>query len=63
MTYSNLGGNQITLVQNEDKMLMGCFLLEIFLNRPASCAQRITSIQNMQDDIGGVNDLVCEVLY
>lgn len=62
MTYSNLGRDQVTLVQNENKMLVWCFLLKIFLNRSAACSQRITGVQNMQDDIGGIYDLVCIVL-
>lgn len=49
ITYSNLGGNQITLVQNEDKMLVWRLFLKILFDRPTTCSQGISSVQNMQD--------------
>lgn len=57
-TYSNLGRNKVDLVQHEHKMLVRGFLAEVFLNTPAAGALRVAGVDNMQNDIGRVNDLV-----
>ena len=57
-TYRYPGGNQIDLVQNKHKMLVRCFLTDVFLNVAAARTQRITRIKNVQNHVAAVNDLV-----
>lgn len=51
MTYSNLSGRQITLVQNEYEMLMWRFLLKIFLNGLTACSQGVMSVEDVQNNV------------
>lgn len=46
-TYCDLRGDQITLVQDEDKVLVWGFLFEIFLDRTTASSKRIASVQDV----------------
>lgn len=50
-TYSSLGRNKIDLVQHEDKMLVRSLSGKVFLNVTTPGSQRISSIDNVQDNI------------
>lgn len=47
MTYGNFGGNQIALVQDENKMLVWCLLPEVLFNRSTPCSEGIPSVQDV----------------
>lgn len=57
-TYTNASGNQITLVENKDQMLVRSLVAQVLLDTAASGTDGITSIEDVDDNVGRVNDLV-----
>ena len=58
MTYSDPIWYQVALVNNQDDLLVGFFLLDKFKNRLAKRSHRIPSIENVQNDVWGVDNFV-----
>lgn len=57
-TYCYLGGHQIDLVQDEDEMLVGGLGANVLLDTATSGAVGVAGIQDVQDNVAGVDDLV-----
>jgi hypothetical protein len=57
-TYSSPGGHKIDLVQHVDEVLVCLFFSKVFDDRLAPCAERITGVQDMNDDVRGIENLV-----
>lgn len=51
MTHRNACGHQIALVKDENEVLMWCLLPDVFFYRLASCPNRVSAIQDMNNDI------------
>lgn len=58
VTYSHPVGNQVTFIDDQDYLLVRLFFLDIVKDGVAHCAKGITGVKYMQDDVGGVDDLV-----
>jgi hypothetical protein len=58
VTYSYFGRNKIDLVQDEDEMLVWCFCADVLFHTSTPCTIRVTSVENMQNNIARVDDLV-----
>jgi hypothetical protein len=58
VTYSNLRRDKIDLVQHEDEMLVWRFGPDVLLHTATSCTVGVASVENVQDDIGRVDDFV-----
>jgi hypothetical protein len=56
-THSNPSRNQVDLVQNVNNLLALLLLRQVRLNRVAASSHRVTGVENMEDNVGGVNDL------
>jgi hypothetical protein len=57
-TYSHPGWYEITLVEHKDEMLVWSLGFQVALNIATTGALGISGIQNVNDNIRGVNDLV-----
>ena len=57
-TYCYLGGDQIDLVQDEDQVLVRRLSTDVLLDTATTGAIRVTGIQDVEDNITGVDDLV-----
>jgi len=57
-TYGSPGGNKIDLVQDIHEMLVRLLLSQVLDNRLTPRTERIPSIENMDDNIGRVENLV-----
>lgn len=51
-TYGNPGGNKVNLVEHIHKMFMCLFLSQVLDDGLTPRTQRISCIQNVDDDIG-----------
>ena len=58
LTHSSPCRDEIDLVQDIDEMLVCLLLPQVLDNRLTPGTKRIPSVQNMNDDIGGIEDLV-----
>jgi len=50
-TYCYTGGDQVTLVQNKDQVLVRGFFLEILLDAETSCSNGTSGIENVDNHI------------
>jgi hypothetical protein len=57
-TYSYFTGHKIYLVQYKNEMFVRRFCADVFFNTATSCSIGITRIQNVENDIGRVDDFV-----
>eukprot|EP00760_Papus_ankaliazontas_P029821 PhM_4_TR4484/c1_g1_i1/m.73467 len=51
-------GYEITLVQNKHKVLVALLLADVVLDEAAAGAHRVACVDNVHDDVAGVDDLV-----
>lgn len=58
VTYGHPVGNQVAFIDDQDYLLVRFFLLDIVKDGVAHCAKGIAGVKYMQDDVGGVDDLV-----
>ena len=58
LTHSSPCGDEIDLVQDINEMLVCILLPEVLDNRLTPGTKRIPGVQNMNDDIGRIEDLV-----
>lgn len=57
-TYGNPGGNKVNLVEHIHKMFMCLFLSQVLDDGLTPRTQRISCIQNVDDDIGRIENFV-----
>jgi len=57
-THGNPGGDEVNLVEDVDKVLVRLLLAEVLHNRLAAGAEGVTSVEDVDDDIGRVEHLV-----
>lgn len=58
MTYGNPSGNKINLVEDINKMLMRLFLSQVLDDGFTPRTQRISCIQDMDNDIGRIQNFI-----
>jgi hypothetical protein len=56
-THRYPAGNQIDLVEDVDDLLLALLLGEVALNALAAGAEGISGIEDVQDDVGRIDDL------
>lgn len=57
-TYGNPSRDEINLIEEEDEVLVRLFVADVLLDASAAGAHGVTSIENVDDDVGRVDDLV-----
>lgn len=57
-TYSHGARHQIALVEDEDEVLVGRLSLEILFDAPTPRSQRVSRVEDMEDDVARVQHLV-----
>src|SRR4051812_23823405 len=62
-TYCNTRRYQIAFIQYKYQVLVGCFLANVLFDASTSRTFWVSCIQNMYDNIRGVNDFVELIPY
>lgn len=57
-THSNAGGDKIALVQDEEQVLVGSLLTNVLFDTSATSTERISGVEDVDDNITGIDDLV-----
>jgi len=63
LTYGYARGDEVAFVEDEQEMLVRRFLLDVFLHAAASRSFWISRVQDVEDDVRGVDDFVQLVPY
>jgi hypothetical protein len=57
-TYGDPGGDEIALVEDKDQLLVAGLLLDVVLDTSAASSLGIAGIQNVDDNVRGIDNLV-----